>query len=193
MILELATAATATSIDLSTARTKLGFQTGITTDDTYVTRLLKQVDAYIEQKTGRKVCAQTWTIGLDYTEVSDIMRLPLCPLISVTSVKTYDDDGTETTVAATNYQVRTGLDPRIALTASGSWPTDMRALDSMLITASFGYTTVPQDILICAEAIMQHLYRTKGVGIAELGDGGPLFGIPRWVDKSLKALRVWNV
>jgi hypothetical protein len=77
-------------------------------------------------------------VYLDADEIQSTIHLPCVPLVSVSSIVTTDDDGTDTTVNATNYQVRAGENPRITLTQSGSWPTDARSYDSMAITCTVG-------------------------------------------------------
>lgn len=121
------------------ARSWLAFQDGVHADDDVILNLIDEVIDSVESQTNRRLGTQTWTISLDSSEISDVIRVPLVPLVSVSSIVTTDDDGNETAVGSTNYQVRSGLNPRITLTASGSWPTDCREYDSMLITAVAGY------------------------------------------------------
>jgi hypothetical protein len=95
--------------------------------------------------TNRRILGQTWTYTIDSAEISDSIRLPLVPLVSVSSITTTDDDGDETTVTSTNYQVRGGENPRIVLTTDGEYPSDERDHDSMAIVCVCGYggTVVP--------------------------------------------------
>jgi hypothetical protein len=112
---------------------------GIVAEDALIEDLIAEAYDYLETETNRKMLGQTWKLTLDESEVSSVIRLPLVPLVSVSSIVTTDDDGDETTVAATNYQVRGGENPRIVLTDDGEWPTDMRDYDSMVITCVCGY------------------------------------------------------
>jgi len=139
------TAPTTTAVSLAEARAWLNMTPGITEDDAVLELLIDEAVDYLEHRTNRKLLAQTWTLQLDWSEVSECIRLPLVPLVSVSSIKTTDDDGVETTVTSTNYQVRAGEDPRIVLTSDGEWPSDARDYDAMAIVCVCGYagTVVP--------------------------------------------------
>jgi len=145
MQLTLTTAHTADPVSLGEVRRWLNFYDGVTEDEDVLEALIDEAYEELEQRTNRKFCAQTWTVTLDWDEVGDEIRLPLVPLVSVSSIKTTDDDGTETTVGTSNYQVRAGENPRIVLTDTGEWPSDARDYDAMAITCVVGYnaTKVP--------------------------------------------------
>lgn len=139
MQLTLATAPVTDPVSLSEVRRWLNLTPGIVAEDALIEDLIAEAYDYLETETNRKMLGQTWELTLDESEVSSVIRLPLVPLVSVSSIVTTDDDGDETTVAATNYQVRGGENPRIVLTDDGEWPTDMRDYDSMAITCVCGY------------------------------------------------------
>jgi uncharacterized phiE125 gp8 family phage protein len=61
------------------------------------------------------------------------------PLISVSSVKYYDDDNVLQTVAAENYFVVTGLVPRLQFTAAFAFPTLYVRADAVRIEYIAGY------------------------------------------------------
>ena len=141
MQLTLVTAPAADAVTLSEARQWLNFTSGLTEDDDVLEALINEVYDYVETQTNRKILTQTWKVTLDWDEVGDTIRLPLVPAVSMssTAIVTTDDDGSETTVTATNYQLRAGENPRIVLTEDGEWPTDARDYDSMAITVVCGY------------------------------------------------------
>ena len=139
MRLTLSTAPTADPVALVEVREWLNITPGIDDDDSVIQRLINQAYDELESMTNRKFLAQTWVCTLDASEIKSTIRLPLVPLVSVSSIKTTDDDGDETTVTATNYQVRAGENPRITLTLNGEWPSDARDYDSMAITCVCGY------------------------------------------------------
>jgi uncharacterized phiE125 gp8 family phage protein len=180
-------------ITLTQAREWCAFQAGVTADDALLTSLITEVRAYLESKlTGRKLINQTWTVSLDEAEVGSVITLPLLPLSSVTSIATYDDAGDATTVDPSNYQVRTGEAPRIVLSPSGEWPT-MREFDSMLITCVIGYgaaaANLPEEIVMLMKGLVQHQYRSKGMGITETASG-QLIGVPGIYAQMIQSLRV---
>lgn len=87
------------------------------------------VEAYIraarsacEQYLGRGLLTQSWTLAL--SDFVDVIPLPMAaPLQSVTSVKYYDQNNTQQTLASTYYTVDTRSRPgRLALAAGQSWP-----------------------------------------------------------------------
>jgi uncharacterized phiE125 gp8 family phage protein len=141
MQLTLVTAPTTDAVALSEVRQWFNFTAGINDDDDVLEVLIGEIHDYLENQTNRKILTQTWKVTLDANEIADTIRLPLVPVVSMssTAIVTTDDDGSETTVNATNYQLRAGENPRITLTQNGLWPTDMRAHDSMAITCVCGY------------------------------------------------------
>lgn len=133
------TAATTDAVTLAELRQWLAFVAGITDDDAVLESLIDEATDWVEAETNRKILTQTWAVTLDAAEIVDEIRLPVVPLASVSSVVTTDEDGTDTTVATTQYQVQTGDDPRVVLSDSGAWPTDARDHNSMVITCVCGY------------------------------------------------------
>ena len=81
--------------------------------------------------------------------LASVIELPKPPLVSVTSVKTYDLDNTETTVSSTYYTVDTA-GGRVFLNSGYIWPSSLRQLAAMKITYVAGYgtanTSVPRPI-----------------------------------------------
>ena len=116
----------------------LNMQSNVTEDDTVLRQLMREATDYLENYCNRFILTQTVVVYLDADEIEDVIHLPCVPLVSVESIVTTDDDGDETTVTATEYQVRAGENPRVSLTQSGSWPTDVRDYDGMAITCSVG-------------------------------------------------------
>ena len=139
MQLTLTTAPATDPVTLAEVRTWLNMTPGIVEDNGVIEDLIDTAYDELEAFTNRHFLEQTWTLTLDWSEVSNDIRLPLVPLISVSSIKTTDDDGDVTTVTSTNYQVRAGANPRIILTANGEWPSDARDYDSMAIACVCGY------------------------------------------------------
>ena len=187
-------APTTTPLLLADARDWLAMETGITADDDVITELLDEVTAYVEQRwNGRKLISQTWTITLDEEEVDDVIPIRLLPLQSVSSIKTYDDAGDPTTVNATNYFVDTGNIPRVILTSSGSYPSDMRWYSGMVITCVVGYgdasTDMPDDIAMLMKGLTLHQYLAKGRGVAQTVSG-QLISIPNIYENQIKNLRI---
>lgn len=189
------TAAPATTpISLATAREWLAMETGVTADDAAVTNILNEVTAYLEQRwNGRKLINQTWTITLEEEEMQDEIPLRILPVSSVTSIVTYNDAGTASTVSSSNYHLTSGNRPRIVLKDSASWPTDVRWYDAMVITVVAGYgaaaTDIPYDITMLIKGLVLHQYLSKGRGVAQTV-GGQLIAIPNIYEDQINSYRL---
>lgn len=99
--------------------------------------------------------------GQSYIEIA------MSPVVSVSSVKYYNDAGTESTWASSNYYVDTARDVgRIVLLDSGSWPTDLRGANGLEINFTAGYGTspnqVPEPIRAAIMQYMTFLYEHRG-------------------------------
>ncbi len=104
--LEMVTPATTTV--LTTAELKAHCRVDIDDDNTYLDALGGAATEYVEKELpgNRQLLTTTFDVPAE-TWWSGPLRLPRPPLISVTSVKYYDTVGTLTTLAATEYLVRT--------------------------------------------------------------------------------------
>lgn len=126
----------------------------------------------------RALITQTWGLSIDmprnnsldylpdgmydlpvsaiYGDLPRSFDLPVKPIQSVSSVKTYSTSNVESTYSADNYFVDS-YDGRLVLNETAQWPTDVRARNSVLITYVCGYgakgTFVPQAI---RAAILMH-------------------------------------
>jgi len=96
----------------------------------------------------------------------DYIVLPKSPVSSVTSLKTYDDEDTATTFAASRYYVDTASVPaRIVLRTGESFPTALRVANAIEVTYVAGSTSpysVPEPIRL---GVLQHiafLYEHRG-------------------------------
>jgi uncharacterized phiE125 gp8 family phage protein len=141
MRLALSTAPATDAITIAEAREWLNFVPGAVEDDSVLESLIDEVYDYLEHRLNRKICTQTWKLYLDECEVLSEIRVPLVPLVSVSStgIKATDSDDVQTTVTSTNFQVIAGENPRIVLTDDGEWPTDLRDYECLEITAIAGY------------------------------------------------------
>lgn len=80
-----------------------------------------------------------------YGGLPNTIELPAGPVQSVTSVKTYGLDNTESTYSASNYFVDTAGD-RLTLNYGAIWPTNLRAQASCAITYVTGYGATSKDV-----------------------------------------------
>ena len=97
------TEATSEPVTLAEAKAFLGIDTSVTTHDTKLTAAIAAARKKVELLAGRSLAAKTLKLFLDeYSD--DYLDLPFPPVSSITSVKTYDSEGTATTyTSGTDY------------------------------------------------------------------------------------------
>ena len=79
---------------------KLHLKVDHTDDDTLITIIIQAAREIIEQYTHRSLITQSRTIKLDYFPDREIL-IPHGPLISITSIKYYDEDEAQQTLSST--------------------------------------------------------------------------------------------
>ena len=121
-------------------------------DDSNLLGMLDAAIAEIDGKNGwlgRAIIQQTWQYSLD-SFCKRAIRLPLPPLVSVTSIKYYDTDGTLQTLSSSAYRVLTAPEPGIVEPIYGTeWPATRDMIDAVQILYVCGYTqgAVPPQII----------------------------------------------
>lgn len=122
-------------------------------DSTTITRLIPAAVRQVETDTDRSLITQTITGKFDHWPSDGVIKLPKPPFGSVSSLKYYDTDGSEQTLAEnTDYEVKTSGDSgRIVVVPSGSWPSvqsDKVEPIEVIYTAGYGAnaTDVPDDL-----------------------------------------------
>lgn len=91
----------------------------------------------------------TQTIELSYDHWPElVLELPRPPAITVNSVKYYDEDNVEYTLAASTYFVDVDSTPsRIALNSRESWPSvTLRPIKGLVINYDAGYGAAGSDV-----------------------------------------------
>jgi len=92
---------------------------------------------------GRALVEQTWR--QDFDCFSGHLRLPLAPVISITSVTWRDTAGQISTVATDDYALLSdALGPYIKFKSGFSWPGDLNQTKPVSITFLAGYPTTPE-------------------------------------------------
>lgn len=120
-------------------------------EDGIVASYIKAARAAAEKYLGRGLLTQTITLNL--SDFVPVLSLPMAaPLQSVTTVKYYDTDGTQQTLASSYYTVDTiGHPGRLALASGQSWPAvdGDRKVGRIEIIYLVGYTSrdlIPEEI-----------------------------------------------
>jgi uncharacterized phiE125 gp8 family phage protein len=120
----------------------------------------------------RALMVQTWDLTLDrFPPCVRLIRLPLPPLRSVTSVKYLDPDGAEQTLSADAYRVVPDDDGgMIALKPGENWPAVLCGPAAVTIRFVAGYDTVPAEIRSEIVATAAWWFDERGK-VGELMDG----------------------
>ena len=111
-----------------------------TADDALITALITAATSEAQGVAARSFVTQTLQLALDAWPNDGAVRLPRPPLLTVTSVKYFDADNVEQTVAAADYIVIADTTPGLIVPASGkAWPTDLRTWSPIRIRYTAGY------------------------------------------------------
>lgn len=148
--------------------------------------LIKTARERAELATGRALCTQTWDYKLDCFPATDYIELPLHPLISVTSVKYIDVNGTEQTWSSANYTVDAPSGPyapkgRILRKYDVTdWPNirDQRLAVTIRFVAGYGDAAdVPDSIKHAMKLMVGHWYENRQT-VTTLDRGETMIDIP---------------
>jgi uncharacterized phiE125 gp8 family phage protein len=120
---------------------------------------------------GRAIINQTWKI--EAADFCEKMHLPLGDLVNITSIKHYDADNAQQTVATSVYAAFTdSLGPFIELKSGQTWPAVYDRADAVEIIwiAGFGATSasVPEAIRHAIALLTAHFYEHREA----VGEGG---------------------
>ena len=114
-------------------------------EDALLNGLIAAATDYVENYTGRAIVSQTWELVLD--DFSDAMMITKGPVISVTSVKYFDTNEVEQTIAGTNYALDAVSNPAWLVKASDyTWPDVADGVNNVIIRFVAGYAAVPASI-----------------------------------------------
>jgi len=160
-------------------------------DDALIKAIIEAAVSYLDGWSGvmgRALAAQTWKV--EACGFSTCMRLPLGNLISVTSVKYYDQAGLQQTLAPTVYAAHSdALGPFITLKDGQSWPSTATRADAIEITWAAGYgaaaENVPAAIRQAMLLLVAHWYANREAVV--IGDAAS--PLPFAVDALLKPFR----
>ena len=136
------------------------------TQDTLIGELITAARQRVENDTGRSLINTTWDLWFDTFPTERAITVARLPLVSVTHVKSYDDDDAEATFASSKYLVDT-VQGRVALNDSADWPDDLRSYNSGLIRFVAGFGTassnVPQPLRLACYQLLTHFYEHADV------------------------------
>jgi len=156
--------ATVEPVDILEVKNHIRLEPGITEDDALINALITAARTYVENDINRSLVSQTWQIVFDHFPNKDELWLPKGPLISVTSITTYDEANTASVLSTAAYFVDTYGD-RVSLVYGYSWPTDLRHHNGVVIEYVTGYgtkaTDIPQPIKQAMLMLVGHWYENR--------------------------------
>lgn len=168
---------------VTTAEAKAWARIDGTDDDAVIAGLIVTARQATEEYLRRSIISQTWKLTLDlscsglrdlpegvydlpmtalYGGLPRTIPLPKGPVVSITSVVTYDLSNTASTYATGNYRVDASGD-RLVLNYGAIWPNTIRPQAGCEITYVAGYTTVPQPIKTAIMIHVASLYEQRGM------------------------------
>lgn len=165
---------------VSTAEAKTHMRVSTSADDTYIDTLIKAARMDSENFQHRQLITATYTLTIDRFPTADYIDLPRPPLQSVTSVKYYDNAGTQQTFSSSYYTVDISTAPgRIYVDRDTGWPSDVddrRNAVEIIYVAGYGNagTDVPQTTLHAIKIKAAHWYEHREPIIV----GAPVASVP---------------
>jgi uncharacterized phiE125 gp8 family phage protein len=181
---------------VSLTEAKAWLDIGYTDKDTVIGALIGAATAHLDGWTGilgRCLCEQTWR--QDFNDFRSCLRLPLFPVISITSVKYTDTNGAEQPIATENYTLKhDDLGAYIEFTSSYSFPSLNSESAAVRVTYLAGYadiagtpktSSVPDDIKNAIALLVRHWFDNPGAVVV----GVTAQQLPQGVDALLAKYR----
>ena len=160
----------------------------VAAESAFLDTLISSAREYVELETRLALITQTWTMYLDHfpgnrhgepwwdgvregaisqlTHHAKELTLPISPLISVDSLKTFDGENTATTFADSNYFLDTTSKPGQLILNNGTvWPVFTRDRRGIEIVYQVGFGAAPNDVpRALRQAVLQlaaHWYENR--------------------------------
>jgi len=133
---------------LTAAELKTALKIDVSTDDTLIEAYIKAARQTVEFATRRALINTTYTMTLDSAPTGrGAILLPVAPVSSVTSLKSYATDDTESTVSSSVYRLDASSIPaRLVLKDGQSWPTGLRPQNALQVIFVAGYGAASSNI-----------------------------------------------
>ena len=164
-----------------------------TDEDELITTFIETAREYCEEYQNKAYITQTWDLSLDEFPDSPY-SLPKPPLQSISSIKYYDQDGTEYEFNASDYLVDTAsVKGRVSLAYGKSWPSvTLQPMNGVIIQFIAGYgdagSDVPKRIRNAIKMLVEQIYENR-----EATDIKKHFEIPFAVHALLGLDRIWPI
>jgi uncharacterized phiE125 gp8 family phage protein len=152
------------------AEAKQHLRVDTSTDDAYISALVKAAREWVEEYLDRSLVYTQWQVKTDsFPREFEVPRPPIATAGTFTAVTlTYEStDGTTKTVASADYRVDRDSTPAVVRNVyNGTWPSDYLT-DANAVTLTFwaGYSSdgaaVPQVIKHAMLYLVSHWYETR--------------------------------
>lgn len=157
----LVAAPTSTPVNLADVKAQLDIS--YADKDSLIASLINAAVAHLDGWTGilgRCLVAQTWR--QDFDRFNSCLRLPLAPVISITSVKYDDASDVEQTISSANYTLQEdGLGPYVEFISTYSFPSIHVERPAVRVTYVAGYASadaVPAAIRHAMLMLIRHWF-----------------------------------
>lgn len=148
------TAATYLPLTLQEAKDHLRITLVDTGQDALITALISAATRELEDKIQRTLCETSWIATFD--DFGDALKLPMAPVLSVTSLQYYDANGVLQTLAGSEYTVDTISEPGFVVPspiADGFPEAQVGRVNAVAVTYKAGYVASPANQLAAAAAV----------------------------------------
>jgi len=134
-------------------------------EDGLVSTLVAAARLHVESVTGRALVNQSWRLVLDAWPTDCVVTLPVSPLVSLTAITAYDEDGDDHAVPMAQFEAATGVTPaRLILprTVAGMPVLRERFGIEVDYVAGFGEADdVPSDLKRGVLALVAHWFEHR--------------------------------
>lgn len=158
------TDATVEPISIDDMKAHLRIEPSDDAENALITSYIKAARQKIEEHLGRALISQTWTRVSDRSPSRLSLEYP--PLISITSIKSYDEDNDSTTNSSDNYFIVTSTEPgQLLLKGGASWVTHRgQASFEIIYVAGYGAAAsdVPEGIIQGLRLMVTKMYESRG-------------------------------
>ena len=173
-------------ITLAEARDQASVDSDV--DDALINSYIKAARIYATNINGRGMARATYTLTAPRFPTEFILPRP--PFSTVTSIKYYDTNGTQQTLADTVYSVDTGSEPgRVVLAYNQSWPTIRDVYNAVQVVYVSGYASaaaVPENFKQAMRMLIAHWFEYREPIIV----GGAVSNVPLSVETLLMTDRL---
>ena len=129
------------------AQTKEFLRVDDANEDGFINSLIVAARIHVESITSRALISQSWRVVRDCWPSDRIIKLPIGPLISLSAVTTYDNDGNANNLPLAQFQPETNIAPaKIYLPSSISGQTIMRQRAAIEIDYVAGFGVSADDV-----------------------------------------------